>query len=103
MPTPDKILKFYQSKTWKRVRSYKRSLQRGVCEKCGKAGYEVHHKIPLTLENVDDPNISISLENLQLLCTSCHNSKRAKEKELREDVKFDQFGDLVKKSKTDSK
>jgi 5-methylcytosine-specific restriction enzyme A len=99
MPTPKRIVQFYQSKQWKRVRNYKRALERGICESCGKAGWEVHHVIPLTLENLDDPNISISLENLQLLCTSCHNAKRAKEKELREDVEFNEIGDLVKSKK----
>lgn len=92
-----RIRQFYNSKEWKRVRQYKRSLARGICEECGKAGWEVHHKIPLTLKNFDDVNIRIGLENLQLLCTSCHNAKRSEEKEIRSDVMFDDEGNLVKK------
>ena len=97
MPTPDKILKFYHSAAWKRVRNLKKQLARGVCEHCGEAGYEVHHKIPLTLSNVDNPKISLSLDNLELLCTSCHDAVRANEKEVRNDVTFDENGNLIPK------
>lgn len=95
METPDKIRKFYHTAEWKRVRRYKRNLARGICEECGKAGWEVHHKIPLTLKNFDDVQIRIGLENLQLLCTSCHNAKRSEEKQIRNDVMFDSEGNLV--------
>lgn len=32
----------------------------------------VHHKIPLTADNVKDLNISLSWNNLQALCRQCH-------------------------------
>lgn len=32
----------------------------------------MHHKIPLTPENVTDPDITLNWENLQLLCRDCH-------------------------------
>ena len=32
----------------------------------------VHHKIPLTDENVNDLSISLSWDNLQALCRQCH-------------------------------
>lgn len=92
-----KIEKFYQSIKWKRVRNYKRALARGVCEICGKAGWEVHHIVPVTIKNVDDPDISLNLNNLMLLCTSCHNSMRRKSKQLRDDLEFDCNGNLIKK------
>lgn len=95
MRTPEKILKFYHSSAWKRARSLKRQLSRGICEHCGNAGWEVHHKIPLTLANVDDPKISLDLNNLELLCTSCHDAVRANETEIRSDVAFDENGDLI--------
>lgn len=99
MATPEKILKFYQSMRWKKVRSYKRQLARGLCEKCGNAGWEVHHKIPLTLSNIDDPNISLGLDNLELLCTSCHDAMRSEESEIRYDIAFDEYGNVYKKIK----
>lgn len=105
MPAPSiKRQKFYKSKAWKRARDYKRKLEHGICEECGKAGWEVHHIIPLTDENVDDPEISLGLDNLMLLCTSCHNKKREGEGEnnfyqVRGDVSFDEHGNTIIRSK----
>ena len=45
----------------------------GRCEMCGGIGTEVHHKIHLTPENVNDPEISINQDSLMLLCNECHN------------------------------
>lgn len=97
MKTPDKIIRFYQSPAWKRVRKLKRQLAKGICEQCGNAGWEVHHKIPLTLANIDNQNISMGLNNLELLCTSCHNAKRTEETEIRNDIYFDFEGNVHKK------
>lgn len=99
MRTPEKILKFYQSIPWKRVRRLKRQLARGVCEECGNAGWEVHHKIPLTLANIDNHNISMGLDNLELLCTSCHNAKRSEETQVRSDITFDDEGNVIEKTR----
>lgn len=98
MPTPIKILKFYRSEKWKRARNLKVQKEHGICEQCGKAGWEVHHKTPLTLDNIDNPSISLSLDNLELLCTSCHNSRRKYIKPLRPDVEFDKEGNIVAKN-----
>lgn len=99
MPTSSKKRdKFYHSAAWARAKEAKRMQARGICERCGKAGYEVHHVIPLTDENVDDPNISLNLDNLQLLCTACHNAVRDEEeraKGIRRDYYFDEKGDMV--------
>ena len=35
-------------------------------------GTEVHHKTRLTPENISDPAISLSWDNLELLCRFCH-------------------------------
>ena len=32
----------------------------------------MHHKIPLTPENVTDPDITLNWDNLMLLCRDCH-------------------------------
>jgi len=95
METPANVRRFYQSKLWKSVRQRVRYKHRGICEECGNAGWEVHHIIPLTESNVDDPDISINEKNLQLLCTSCHDAKRSQEEVTREDVAFDADGNLV--------
>ena len=48
-----------------------------LCERCleqGKAttAREVHHKIKLTRENLNNPEVSLNWENLMLLCDACH-------------------------------
>lgn len=99
MPTSSKKRdRFYHSTAWAKAKQAKKMQARGICERCGKAGYEVHHKIPLTDENVDDPNISLNLENLELLCTACHNAARDEEeraKGKRNDYYFDEKGNMV--------
>ena len=57
-----------------------------LCEQCLARGIinpgsadqplETHHKIPLTRENVTDPAVALSWENLELLCKRCHDEKR---------------------------
>lgn len=98
MPTPEKIVKFYQSTKWKKCRAVIRQTYQGVCNDCGNVGREVHHITPLTLDNVDDDNISINPKNLELLCTSCHNAKRITESLVRSDVMFNERGDMIKRN-----
>ena len=57
-----------------------------LCERCLKRGIitpgskdrplEVHHKIPLTAQNVTDPSVSLNWNNLELLCKTCHDTER---------------------------
>ena len=68
---------FYSSKAWQKCRaSYKKSAQ-GLCESCRKAGrieagVIVHHKVLLTPENIHTPEVTMSQDNLELLCRDCH-------------------------------
>ena len=68
---------FYHSQAWKNIRrNYKQSVG-GLCERCLAKGMIVpaeivHHKIPLTADNMNDLNISLSWKNLQALCRQCH-------------------------------
>ena len=98
MPAPIKELKkFYQSKLWRNARKAFQIQQRGICNKCGQAGWEVHHKIPLTLANYKNPDISLNPNNFELLCTSCHNAERYENIYIREDLSFDSEGNIFKK------
>lgn len=68
---------FYTSKAWKQTRAAYISSVRGLCEICKrkgkiKPGVIVHHKIHLTPDNINDPDISLNWDNLQLLCRDCH-------------------------------
>ena len=68
---------FYDSTAWKNTRrNYKQSVG-GLCERCLAKGIItpaeiVHHKTPLTADNMTDLNISLSWNNLQALCRQCH-------------------------------
>lgn len=89
--------KFYNRKQWKQVRdAYFKSVF-GLCERCGKPGYIVHHKTPLNTNNVNDPKIAYSFDNLELLCLDCHNAEHfAGRPKVREGLVFDENGNLVK-------
>jgi len=96
-------ISFYNSKAWKKCReAYKQSVN-GLCERClvnGKyvPGDEVHHKIYLTPENINNPDVTLNWDNLILLCASCHSKEHNdKFSPLREDVMFDENGDLVRR------
>lgn len=68
---------FYNSTAWKDARrNYTQSVG-GLCERCLEKGIItpaeiVHHKVPLTDENVTDLSISLNWGNLQALCRQCH-------------------------------
>jgi len=68
---------FYHSQAWKNTRRNYRQSVGGLCERCLAKGMIVpaeivHHKIPLTADNMNDLNISLSWKNLQALCRQCH-------------------------------
>ena len=82
---------FYNSSAWVNTRrNYTQSVG-GLCERCLAEGKitpsdVVHHKIPLTDDNIKDLNISLGWCNLQALCSDCHalvHSTRLKEREAR--------------------
>ena len=45
-----------------------------MCLKNGiyKAGEIVHHKTPISPDNINDANITLNWNNLQLVCRDCH-------------------------------
>lgn len=36
---------------------------------------EVHHKIRLTKENINEPSIALNFDNLEALCEQCHDKE----------------------------
>lgn len=74
---------FYRSNEWQEFRKViiaERIQADGFvyCEHCGKPivkAYDIilHHRIELTLENVNDANITFANENIQLVHFRCHN------------------------------
>jgi len=96
---------FYNSQNWKRTRASYYSFRRGQCERCmqefneGKRsladiqpGFIVHHKDYITPENLSDPTIALSFDNLELLCKDHHNKEhKAKGKR----YSFDAEGNVI--------
>lgn len=74
---------FYNSDIWRKFRMaliLERTSADGTlyCEHTGKPlvhNYDIvaHHKIPLTMANVNDFNISLNLENILLVSQTAHN------------------------------
>ena len=92
--------RFYWSGAWKKCRaSYIQSVF-GLCERCNKPGDIVHHKIYIDHSNVNDPSITLNHDNLEYLCQTCHNREHfEKYSPTRDDVMFDEFGNLISKEK----
>ena len=76
---------FYTSDVWIKCREgYARSVG-GLCERCRdrgiiRAGEIVHHKKHITPDNINDPRITLSWDNLMLLCRECHGEIHKKAK-----------------------
>lgn len=75
-----KVHQFYCSKAWLELSHYLKVAANGKCQKCGEIKIEFkdlipHHKIALTEDNVDDPNISLNPENIEIICFDCHNKE----------------------------
>lgn len=89
---------FYHSREWLETRAAYIVSVHGLCERCKRPGYIVHHKIELTLDNINDPSITLNWDNLEYLCLDCHNRVNA-QSVTRDDVMFDECGQLVKSNK----
>ena len=82
---------FYKTQLWKDCRaSYIKSVG-GLCERCYQHGIirhgdTVHHKVHLTPENINDPEITLNHDNLELLCRDCHAQLHRNQNEKRYSV-----------------
>ena len=80
---------FYTSWIWRRCRKAFAESKGNLCERCMKKGIiepgsadrplEVHHKVPLTADNVTDPDIALNWANLELLCKNCHDNAKIRQ------------------------
>ena len=87
---------FYQSVQWQRCRAAYIEQVHGLCEICGRPGLIVHHKIKLSPANIDNPDITLSWDNLMYLCQDCHNAIHGEHREaLRDGIFFTAEGDVV--------
>ncbi|MHB9947003.1 HNH endonuclease [Clostridium botulinum] len=89
---------FYKSKEWQRCREGFIKSVYGLCNRCGKPGYIVHHKIKLTPQNINNTYVTLSWDNLEYLCHDCHNKEHMSKdhKVIREGLMFNDKGEVIK-------
>ena len=71
---------FYLSTAWKSCRAAYMKKAGGLCERCLRKGLYVpavivHHKRHITPDNIKDPHVTLSFDNLEALCWSCHEKE----------------------------
>ena len=97
---------FYLSDSWRDCRESFLKYRSYLCERCSTPDNPViacivHHKTYLTPDNINNPNISLSWENLEALCQDCHNKEHHKRTSPR--YKFTESGELVELPPIDEK
>lgn len=70
--------KFYKSGVWSRARDICIKRAGGLCEICYRAGIIepgkiVHHKEHLNPDNINNPEVTLNVDNLEYVCKKCHN------------------------------
>ena len=76
---PD-IERFYKTHAWRKSRESFHREKGGLCEICLSKGLiepavHVHHRKPITPENLSDPSITLDHSNLMALCEQCHQEQ----------------------------
>lgn len=89
--------KFYLSKAWRNTRDYIFRRDMGLCVRCGRPGKIVHHKIHLTPQNINNLAITLSEDNLELLCRECHAIEHEGQAPTAAGLMFDSEGNLVER------
>lgn len=74
----DPIHAFYCRKDYLDLAQACKTKSGGVCAKCGGvfdiSELRPHHKVELTLDNIDDVNVTLNPDNIEVLCHDCHNA-----------------------------
>ena len=79
------IERFYTTQAWRKSRASFLKERGGLCEICMSKGLiepavHVHHKMPITADNLDDPKITLDHSNLMALCEECHQEQHRKKR-----------------------
>lgn len=106
-------INFYKSKAWEDVRKTVWLKQNLLCNRCHRPVYVdglstyipkerrlkgiVHHKEYLDDTNIYDINLTLNMDNLEGLCIDCHNNEHFKGGVTRQEYKFDEMGNLIKR------
>ena len=91
---PD-IERFYKTYAWKKSRESFLKEKGGLCEICLSKGLiepavHVHHRKPITPENLNDPSVTLDHSNLMALCEQCHQEQHRTKR-----WRFDAFGHVL--------
>lgn len=75
---------FYNSKAWRNLREVIMARDARLCQDCLRNGIftpaeEVHHITPLTPQNITDPRVALSGDNLISLCRECHRKRHGED------------------------
>ena len=92
---------FYNSDEWRACRDTFLQSKGYICERCSTPHNPVvakiaHHKIYLTRDNISDPRISLSWDNLEALCQDCHNKEHHRTAR-KTCYRFDEEGNIIEK------
>lgn len=90
---------FYSSDAWLNCRNAyiadRLLVDGGLCEVCNEVpGYIVHHIKELTPSNINNPDVTLNLNNLQYVCKKCHDIKHGVFCEAERSYFFDESGQL---------
>ena len=96
---------FYGSIAWKNCREAYKKYRRGLCELCLEKGIItpaeiVHHKKPITIHNVNNPDITLSFSNLLCVCREHHEQIHRHKNQDR--YAFDKYGHCITKNDADT-
>ena len=97
---------FYHSKEWVKCRRGYLGSKYYVCERCGRPATIVHHKKFINTSNIDNPEITLSWDNLEALCIDCHNKIHNRNKNYAittKETMFDENGNLIKSPQSGKK
>lgn len=83
MHSNPEIERFYTTQTWRKCRASFLKEKSGLCELCLSQGLiepavHVHHKKPITPDNLDNPEITLNHRNLMALCEEHHQEQHRK-------------------------
>jgi len=91
----DYAVSFYKSVEWEKCRSAFMKSKNYICERCGRLAKICHHKTYITPQNINDPDITLSWDNLESLCQDCHTREHLSGEVCAEGLAFDSYGDLI--------
>jgi len=87
---------FYWTNKWRKTAALFMESKNGICERCGRLAHIVHHKEYITPENVSNPDITLNWDNLEALCSDCHNKEHNAGASIADGLMFDANGDIRK-------